>query len=68
MRLKPCPFCGSNDVQVVIYNRPSVVCQECWASGGAADYLTKENKDLVVQQAKDRWNKRINWHAYHPSE
>lgn len=57
--LKACPFCGSEKVEVTFYNKPSVVCQNCWAGGPNANELTAyDTKEGAGMEAAYLWNKR----------
>ena len=49
MKLKPCPFCGSNDVKVVS-GMNFVACYECESDSGVYD--SKE-------EAVKAWNRRV---------
>ena len=53
---KPCPFCGSMDMQVVGGNGWAVICHGC----GANVSFFHENGDLYGQAFVDAWNKRAN--------
>lgn len=61
MSLERCPFCGSARVGVRFYNQPSVVCEDCLCMGPAAQRLTAHNKDECREEAKLRWNKRVDY-------
>lgn len=60
--LAPCPFCGSNDVKVILYNQPSVCCEQCGATGPSAQRLSVnsevDNIGQAKQEARDLWDKR----------
>lgn len=64
MKLKPCPFCGSNDRKVHIRRQGNkgycVVCSSC---GGKGPYVAiKEwhsTKLIAHRQAITEWNTRI---------
>lgn len=60
MILLPCPFCGSQKVELRLYNQPSVVCENCLAMGPAAPRLTKwpNNLDECKRIAQEKWNQR----------
>lgn len=63
-KLKPCPFCGSEDLLedmnssrflVILYFNSSVRCKGCGAE------IRSENQTLPIaaqQQARDKWNRR----------
>ena len=54
-----CPFCGSSDIVITLYNHPSAVCQKCWAigpKGPRLDEFTDTNQ--ARKQAAELWNKR----------
>jgi hypothetical protein len=59
-KLEACPFCGSTDLQVVLYNKPGVVCHKCLALGPAAKRLEKDDaeKQRAWTEAETLWNKR----------
>ena len=53
--LKPCPFCGSTDVQLIEYrSEVTITCKDCnvWVDH-MFDAMTKE-------QAIELWNRRVN--------
>ena len=71
--LKPCPFCGSEDVKTVttahdagmsgIIKRVAVQCLKCHATGGVADdwddyHQTIEQNKTLEDFAIERWNRR----------
>jgi Lar family restriction alleviation protein len=53
--LRPCPFCGSQDLWINgDFDPKFVVCQGCSAFGPTAPTIT---------QATNRWNRRPDYHA-----
>jgi Lar family restriction alleviation protein len=67
--LKPCPFCGSTDVEQTwtddylddvqgCYNPAIVYCGACHASGPYASRKASSRGHGVVQEACDLWNAR----------
>jgi hypothetical protein len=60
MALLPCPFCGCTILEVVLYNRPCVVCQGCGADGPSAQFLTsgEDNRTQARAEARQLWNQR----------
>lgn len=71
MTLRECPFCGSTDVHVTLYNHPSVVCHACWAIGPKGPRLSRSGGETIqdtvtncasvqeaVRAARELWNKR----------
>lgn len=56
-RLKPCPFCGSDQVRVElsIYGYPFVICLNCRTTSRCADLKGKDGIKEVVKV----WNKRV---------
>lgn len=52
MDLKPCPFCGSTDIQIVSVEGGEVAgrCEDCFAYGPGPCYSTDE--------ARETWNRR----------
>ena len=67
--LAACPFCGSSNVYLTFYNRPSVVCQSCWAGGPSASRLDRmeSNKKQAGLEACLLWNKRAATHDSQPA-
>ncbi|WP_370688894.1 Lar family restriction alleviation protein [Xenorhabdus anantnagensis] len=60
-KLKPCPFCGSNNVNVDCLDYKSdydswVDCLHCDARGPSS--YGNENKDISYKNAIELWNKR----------
>ena len=55
MKLKPCPFCGSTEINLDPgspgYGYPSINCQNCEAEG---PYIESEDEDVL----RDAWNNR----------
>ena len=51
--LKPCPFCGSTDIEIAWFGKygESVICLEC---GGTGAQYTDRAKAIIA------WNKRAN--------
>jgi Lar family restriction alleviation protein len=45
----PCPFCGSDDVEVIDANGYAVRCGTCYGRGGSA---------LIAEEAIASWNRR----------
>ena len=66
--LAACPFCGSSNVYLTFYNRPSVTCQTCWAGGPSAARLDnmESNKKQAGLEACLLWNKRAATHGSQP--
>ena len=52
MKLKPCPFCGSESSQTVINNR--VECWDCGAQGPLAVGPSETAEKVAIK----RWNER----------
>lgn len=59
MELKPCPFCGSEEIRsfssprfgvAIVYEQWEVRCDECGA---------KINR-LIRKDAEEAWNRRVN--------
>jgi Lar family restriction alleviation protein len=48
-KLKPCPFCGSDDVELDLDYRWRIVCRDCDSKGSGYE----ENKKAVAA-----WNRR----------
>lgn len=66
--LLPCPFCGGTDLEVVLYNRPCVVCRSCDADGPSAQRLMPDpsqpdNRNAAKLEAVELWNRRQNAEA-----
>lgn len=59
--LKPCPFCGNEDIRVErIYNYYEVICSDCLSR--TEEYPTKE-------EAIEVWNNRPSpWHTGIPTD
>ena len=64
MELKPCPFCGSNDLDTVFVDmrdregRPmQVVCADCGASGPSA-YFSDDSTTIGEVVRVTAWNRR----------
>ena len=61
MENKPCPFCGSTDLDVQTQNEDregfpcNVICVDCGATGPWS--YTKDRKDTAC--AFEDWNKRV---------
>lgn len=52
-KLKPCPFCGNNKIEVkYLYFRPYIICEKCYAQ------LPCYNTYTRVAEA---WNRRVNY-------
>lgn len=49
MKLKPCPFCGSNETELVKGDEWYVACLTCWADGPTGGSNEK---------AEEQWNYR----------
>jgi len=63
MTLKPCPFCGSDDVHISLYNHPSITCYKCWCLGPKGPRLAGGKvEDMTIEEARriahERWNQR----------
>jgi Lar family restriction alleviation protein len=56
-KLLPCPFCGSNKIQLSFWGAPYVSCEQCNTEGPTsdADGATRAEKDA---EAVRLWNKR----------
>jgi Lar family restriction alleviation protein len=56
-RLKPCPFCGSQDVKLREFEPECfvVACDGCNAEGG---YNNSENESTTPEEAVSFWNDR----------
>jgi len=67
MKKKPCPFCGSVNLQIQYkvshghggcgYNHLRVACKDCDATKGLSDYGYPT--DAAIQKAEEVWNKRV---------
>lgn len=60
-KLKPCPFCGSNNTQLVVYTDEDLVkyyvqCFNCNARGSIAENTKDKLFDLC--RANILWNRR----------
>lgn len=49
--LKPCPFCGSNNLKPA-YHSPYVICGDCKALGPGSS-------DITYDEAVEAWNTRM---------
>ena len=49
-KLKPCPFCGSNDVRMVGRKMPRIKCNTCFAWGPEINF--------TLADALEKWNRR----------
>lgn len=69
MELLPCPFCGSEDVDINCdatadiswsVDNAQVECNGCETSTGVfwADKYDRESCDKAIKEATDSWNKR----------
>ena len=72
-KLKPCPFCGSEEVKVVLEHDRTcgrcwfVQCQDCYAQGASAvESVDGQEPDEAYEQivratntAKEAWNRRV---------
>lgn len=59
--LKPCPFCGSENVEVHEDDKgfaSYVWCFECGADGPPIDYKFSGTKEESLKIVTDQWNKR----------
>lgn len=67
MEKKPCPFCGSENLQVKFtktrghgdssHDDLRVVCMDCPATQGAGNW--GDPTELAVEVAWEAWNKRV---------
>jgi len=53
-KLKPCPFCGSEDIHVMGVKSYWIVCRNCYAEGPVPISFWKFKKDAI-----EAWNKRV---------
>lgn len=61
--LKPCPFCGSENVEYTFSeNQGYIVCMDCLANGPFSNWGS--DPKCLVQAAVDVWNKRISDEQY----
>lgn len=60
MKLKPCPFCGSEDLSKIIRGQPWVECLNCGATGPDPlhGWNSRAQHDVIIAAAKDVWNDR----------
>lgn len=64
--MRPCPFCGSSEVESVLifaegYNEDAAVkCGDCGARGPEAHHThrTGDNSDAAQIKAAEAWNRR----------
>lgn len=60
--LKPCPFCGSNDVLIECsgdHDFPRwVSCQDCEAEGPPIEHGTTLDREQAEQWITEAWNRR----------
>jgi len=60
-QLKPCPFCGSNDIRIRKHGMDRKYRVEIWCTGcGASSPFAKKDKTMI-QDEKDvikAWNRR----------
>jgi hypothetical protein len=65
VELKPCPFCGSEDLDSESTNHTRYIrCQNCSASGGHSfdheeDNCDHEEDNWSWETTISRWNKRV---------
>lgn len=52
-RLKPCPFCGGNKIDIIGTDRYWIVCSECGCEGPAPATLHENIETMVTA-----WNTR----------
>ena len=62
--LKPCPFCGCEDIRIDTYiNGTSIWCSSCYATISRRSYLQYDTlpdvKKFVEPEVIDDWNRRI---------
>ena len=68
-RLRLCPFCGGNNLQVICSGVAAVWCDDCGATGPSVDpygyngyLLDKEELEAAQEAGKERaielWNRR----------
>ena len=55
MELKPCPFCGGNNVEVIEYKAGygTVGCGDCCFEFPSEEYMG------TIENAIERWNRRV---------
>ena len=63
LELKPCPFCGCNNIEVV--NEPSAImtdcygcCTKCKARGPNAPHFTVDKDKTFLDRAEELWDNR----------
>lgn len=62
MKLKPCPFCGSEDLSAPKQTERYVACLECDTFGPSETVLPRgqvRQWDVARADIIDRWNTRI---------
>lgn len=55
--LLPCPFCGSEDYTVALYNKACATCK-CGAFGPDVEWSPDEPQQAVFDRAYAAWNTR----------
>jgi len=61
-KLKPCPFCGSEDLAAAYIG---VICLKCFADGPTGDsrrsikLMLEESREVQKKRAIMRWNRRV---------
>lgn len=63
-KLKPCPFCGSSDIRVVVaVTGTQIYCHDCLASilrgPFAASGSLTEAEEKSKSNATEAWNRRV---------
>lgn len=59
--LKPCPHCGSTDLNIVVFldSIVSVFCNNCFARG-PKKFHENTALDVRIARAAEAWNTRVN--------
>lgn len=57
--IKPCPFCGSTLVQIVVDGYCAwIICDNCNAEGPTAS-VDDYDHDEIEDQSANKWNNRV---------